>query len=270
MPPWSCAQCTLENDPSATICAACELPRPHTADPSPAEQKLLGEFRDQLVARGIKCVVFDMDKTLVSMHSQGSLPRSKLDAYIQSVSPVCRALLPLLIKCGIRIAIATFSDDLYTSGIAGFPSSDSSDRVSGAQLTQSVLSSFLDPKVLSQIPIITLNPALYPPKVPEKDPRRDFLRAKVLTIGDRSGIHGKDLERFVHLCNKYPPMAHKLWHLHVIVNLLDLDFKDLCLIDDSDDNVTSALKMGSVGVKVPLRQGLAWADLAIYTSESLR
>jgi len=230
---------------------------------------MLTAFRDDLIRRGIKCVVFDMDKTLVSMHSGGSLPTSRLGSYVKSVSPVCKALVPMLISSGIRIAIATFSDDLYTSGIAGFPTAEASDRISGARLTQQVLSSFLDAKTLTQIPIVTLNPALYP-AAPEKDPRREFLKEKVISIGERSGFRGKKLEQFVHVCNKYPPLQNKAWHLHVVSMLLDFEFKDLCLIDDSDDNVISALKLGSVGVKVPLRQGLSWPDLTILTSESLK
>jgi hypothetical protein len=175
----------------------------------------------------------------------------------------------MLILSGIRVSVATFSDDLYTSGIAGFPTAESSDRISGARLTQQVLASFLDSKLLNQIPIITLNPALYPP-APEKDPRREFLKEKVISIGQRGGFREKKLEQFVHVCNKYPPLQNKAWHLHVVSLLLDLDFKDLCLIDDSDDNVISALKLGAVGVKVPLRQGLSWADLTILTGESLK
>jgi len=94
---------------------------------------------------------------------------------------------------------------------------------------------------------------------------------KKLSLSDKEpGFGTKKLEQFVHICNKYPPLQYKAWHLHVVSLLLDLDFKDLCLIDDSDDNVVSALKLGSVGVKVPLRQGLSWADLTVLTSESLK
>lgn len=224
-------------------------------------------FLDDIERRGVKCVVFDMDKTLVSMHSGGSLPMSRLDSYINSVSPVCKALVPLLLSAGIRVSVATFSDDLYTSGVAGFPTAEASERVSGARLTQKVLASFLEPKMLNQILIVTLNPALYPP-CPEKDPRREFLREKVISIGKKAGFRDKQLEQFVHVCNTYPPLQNKAWHLHVLSLLLDLDFKDFCLIDDSDDNVISALKLGAVGVKVPLRQGLSWTDLTIITNES--
>jgi hypothetical protein len=233
------------------------------------KMKVIDAFCSDVVRRGIKCVVFDMDKTLVSLHSGGSLPKSRLNQYLESTSEVGRALIPALLAQGIRVSIATFSDDLYTSGIAGFPNASSSQRISGLSLTNEVLSAFLPIETVHSIPIVTLNPALYP-SVTDDDPRRSFLREKIVTIGQKFLNAGSaDYTQFVSLCATYPPLPNKSHHLQIISNLLGLDLRELCLIDDSDDNVIAAIKAGASGMNVPLRNGLAWEDLKIVSPDDV-
>jgi hypothetical protein len=102
------------------------------------ETRVAAAFAHAMVERGVRCVVFDLDQTLVAMHSRGSLARSQLPAYIASLSATCRVSIPALLAANVRVAVASFSDDLYTSDLVGFPSStvdtDLNGRVAGVTI----------------------------------------------------------------------------------------------------------------------------------------
>jgi hypothetical protein len=126
---------------------------------SAEEARVAAAFAHAMVERGVRCVVFDMDQTLVAMHSRGSLARFQLPAYIASLSAACRVTIPALLAANVRVAVASFSDDLYTSGLVGFPSStvdtDLSGRVAG------VITVFTIPAHLLSY-ILSLFSTLYP------------------------------------------------------------------------------------------------------------
>jgi hypothetical protein len=66
-----------------------------------------------LLQKGIRVCVFDMDQTAVAAHSHGRLERgAPLEDYLSRVTPDFQALVPLLHRHQIHLAIATHSDEL--------------------------------------------------------------------------------------------------------------------------------------------------------------
>lgn len=55
---------------------------------------------DALVSRGIRCVAFDMDQTVVSKHSMGRLERGRFEWFLSHVTPGFKALVPKLSAAG--------------------------------------------------------------------------------------------------------------------------------------------------------------------------
>jgi len=106
---------------------------------------------------------------------------------------------------------------------------------------------------------------LYPPLKSPSDPRQAYLQEKIKSIGNRHGMNGTQLLK---VCNYYPPLSNKDHHLLILKVLFGLDFKDVCLIDDAEDNVQAALNLRCTGVRVPQRQGLKGSDLKLALPSS--
>jgi len=69
--------------------------------------------------------------------------------------------------------------------------------------------------------------------------------------------------------HEYPPKPFKNHHLAILHLLLELELKEMLLIDDKLDNVVEAVGRGVAGVFVPGDKALQWTDLRkIYTSVS--
>ena len=116
-----------------------------------------------------------MDHTLTAAHSQGAIPASSLADYVASLSPASIALLPLLLSNGFNVAIATFSDDLYTQSPSLFPfffnpptASPTAPPayLSGRPLVSALLSSFVKPELVSSVITVALHPDLYTAATP--------------------------------------------------------------------------------------------------------
>ena len=132
-------------------------------------------FIARLHALRITTVVFDMDHTLTAAHSQGAIPATSLADYLASLSPASAALLPLLLSSGFHVAIATFSDDLYTHSPSLFPfffnppaasPTAAPTYYSGRPLVSALLSTFLKPEQLASVLTVALHPDLYTAATP--------------------------------------------------------------------------------------------------------
>jgi hypothetical protein len=229
--------------------------------------------------------MLDMDKTMVSEHSRGCLPKSEVPWFVKSITPVARDLIIELLKNGFQVSVGTYSDELYAK-------EDIKNQVAGAPLVCELLQSFLDEKQLSQIAIVGLNPDLYaapsksqaPPaadkseasasksgglaswccccrnkkEVERIDPNQSFFQDKMTGIFHKGRNVDKNATK---ICYTYPPMPFKNHHLHVFKALTGLDFSQMCLIDDSAENVGGARKLGCLGVHVDTSAGLATENL---------
>lgn len=227
------------------------------------EERKAAQFVSTVQACGIEVVVFDMDCTLTSLHSGGSLPRDQLGHFQRSISPSALVTIPQLLAAGVRVAVATFSDDLYTTpGIFMSPRAASM-QIAGRALAKAVLGCFLSPEQIAHIPLITLNPNLY--SLQHKKVLESLFLGKISDLAESHGCSSAALTREL---GSYPPPKDKTWHLHVVSELFGLPLAKLCLIDDSPNNVASALAMGCGGVEVREREGLQWEDL-IFWCESI-
>jgi hypothetical protein len=241
----------------------------------------VGTFVKTLMDRKIGGVMLDMDKTMVSEHSRGCLPKNDVPWFAKSITPAARDLIIELLKNGLQVSIGTYSDELYAKD-------DIKNSIAGAPLVYEVLRPFLDEKQLSQIYIIGLNPDLYTPapktstttpptadksetpkstglfdwccccrsKKPAQeriDPNQSFFQDKMTAIFHKGmNVDKKNTK----ICYTYPPMPFKNHHLHVFKALTGLDFGRMVLIDDSMENVTGARKLGSWAVHVDGNTGL--------------
>lgn len=72
----------------------------------------------------IRAVMFDMDRTILSVHTKGCYTGS-LDDLASHVSPVFLAVVPRLLDRGVHVAVVTFSDEMmvkaHSIGVAGEP-----------------------------------------------------------------------------------------------------------------------------------------------------
>ena len=159
------------HQPSSSTAAAVTSYSNTTTSPTNA----CNAFIARLHALHISTVVFDMDHTLTAAHSQGAIPASSLADYVGSLSPASTALLPLLLSHGFNVAIATFSDDLYTQSPSLFPfffnpptasPSASPAYFSGRPLVSALLSSFVKPDQLGSVITVALHPDLYTAATP--------------------------------------------------------------------------------------------------------
>ena len=132
-------------------------------------------FIARLHALHITTVVFDMDHTLTAAHSQGAIPATSVADYVASLSAASIALLPALLSNGFNVAIATFSDDLYTQSPSLFPfffnpptASPTAQPayISGRPLVLALLSSFLKADQVSSVVTVALHPDLYTAATP--------------------------------------------------------------------------------------------------------
>jgi len=202
---------------------------------------------------------------MVSMHSRGAIEASDVVAFVSSVAPTIPVLIPRLMHQGFRVAVATQSDDLYSHVIRD----KSKHNYSGARLAREVLRGFLPEAMIDQIPIVTLNPMLYPPVHPTvlNDPLRDFFYAKMRSHGitpslDRAGISlFSEREIARRECLTYPPKPNKDHHLLMLKCILDIPYSRMILLDDKEMNVGGALQLGASGVLVKGELGLSFSDL---------
>jgi hypothetical protein len=94
----------------------------------------------------IKLVLFDMDRTFLSIHTSGV--SKNVDDVVQYVSPCFKKVVPQLIDNGFKVGIVTFADDRVT---------DNRDGVAGHALVRAILDR-LFPDYSYQIPIVAFNP----------------------------------------------------------------------------------------------------------------
>lgn len=217
--------------------------------------------------QSIRCVVFDMDRTLVANHSGGCVSLGQVSAFAASLTPAARHLIPVLLAEGFHIAVATFADDLYGSFYK--------DEIAGVELVHIVLRElpcFATGDALAAVPVVTLNPDLYAAeRVDSEEQRRmkgtavggskqpskleAFFSAKIAAFGLDSS-HADWSE-----CAAFPPAAFKNHHLTLIAAKLGLDRRELMLIDDRDDNVDAAVSAGAWGLYLTKKRGLLMEDL---------
>jgi len=251
------------------------------ATPSAALPAEVTSFLSILRSHSIRCVVFDLDRTLVSLHSGGSVSASELSTFARSLSPAARLLIPALVHAGIGVAVATFADDLY--------STFKRHQVAGLPLVRRVLGElecFRDESKLDDVHAICLNPDLYSVEVayrsataiaeqkrmksaaatsssssfshhssPRSNSRQSFFHAKLSQLGfSPSDAHWTEV-------SVYPPPPFKTAHLTLLSKKLNVPLNQMMLIDDSDDNVMAAAEAGAYGLRLTKKRGLLLSDL---------
>lgn len=113
-----------------------------------------------LMQQNIKVVVFDMDQCIVKAHSNGCLLRSQLQYYLNEISYDFILLSKILKQNHIKLAIATFSDELEVSNWLY-----KSKYIIGKELVDIVLNTSL-PELVKDFYIVTYNPLLYYKNIP--------------------------------------------------------------------------------------------------------
>ena len=239
----------------------------------------LHAFVSYLREQQIECVVFDLDRTLVSQHSGGCVPAASLASFAASATPAVRLLLPHLVEQGFRIAIATFADALYSQYQRG--------SVAGEELVRRVLRELPcfakgeeGAKRLAEVPIVTLNPDLYRGYAMNAAAAEE--QRRMHSVGDGSAASGprNHLQQFFltkvaefgidpdHACweevSAFPPQSFKNQHLQLIAARLGLPLRALVLLDDRDENVHAAVEAGAHGLFLQHpKRGLLLSDLRI-------
>jgi len=225
-------------------------------------------FIKGIMEKGIKAVMVDMDKTLVSEHSRGCLPRAELQWFVKSMTPTTKSLIPALVKAGLVVCIGTYSDELYAKD-------DPKNQIAGTPLVHELLKPIIEEKQLNSVLVIGLNPELYvppPPKAaptpgpdgkiptsaekegpPAPDPNHVFFNDKIASLLKKAQKVDK---QGYQLCYTYPPMPFKNHHLYLLKTITGIDFKQMILIDDSIENVEGARKLGVYAVHVNGNSGL--------------
>ena len=69
-------------------------------------------FIEKLRSLNVKVIAFDMDQTAVRAHSMGQLKKEDFNKYADKASDDFLEIIPILIKEGFKIAIATHSDEV--------------------------------------------------------------------------------------------------------------------------------------------------------------
>jgi hypothetical protein len=107
-----------------------------------------------LLDKGIRVCVFDMDQTAVAAHSHGRLKRgAPLEHYLSRVSPDFQALVPLLHRHQIHLAIATHSDELEYGGHV-----QPTTHILGTELAQTMIRATFPPDIADAFFVVAYNP----------------------------------------------------------------------------------------------------------------
>jgi len=246
----------------------------------------------RLRARKIKCIMFDMDKTMMSKHSQGSISSSELAGFLDSLTKPTMAFISACLEANIDVAVVTFSDDLYCEGEA--------DQLAGRSLVRPILRKFLSESEADRVFIIDVNPDLYKSHgglleaikaneekkaqaaKQEKKSRPDawFFNQPRDVIGSRAWYLAEDNRRFYRRkmdnllaqrraggaipekllvdCCYYPPMLYKNHHMNVCQALTGHEFHEMMLIDDSESNIIAAKRLCRDTIHVKGEAGFQW------------
>lgn len=245
-------------------------------------------FVTLLKSHGIQCVAFDMDRTLVSQHSGGCVSSSSVDEFAESMTKACRQLIPYLLEQGLKVAVATFADDLYAQ--------HSRNSIAGVELVKRVLGELpvfdgqMGRERLRHVPIVTINPDLYVVETTRgggssSAASEEQRRMKSVCSSSSSSAHSadharktKELQDFFEsklcdfgfdtlhpswkICASFPPAPFKNHHLTMIAAKCSVPRHQLLLIDDRDENVDAAVESGAWGLYLQgLKKGLMIADL---------
>lgn len=244
--------------------------------PPPAE---IVSFVALIKSHGIQCVAFDMDRTLVSQHSGGAVSSNGVDEFAESMTRACRLLIPYLLDQGVKVAVATFADDLYASY--------SRNSIAGVELVKRVLGELpvfdgqMGRERLRHVPIVTINPDLYVVETTRggsgsaaAEEQRRMKSAASASSAEKT----KELQSFFEsklsdfgfdtmhpswkVCAAFPPAPFKNHHLTMIGAKSGLHRHQLLLIDDRDENVDAAVESGAWGLYLQgLKKGLMVSDL---------
>jgi len=242
------------------------------------------QFLAFLDKKQIKGLVIDMDRTMVSEHSGGYLEKREVKKFVECLTPASRELILKALESKLQLCIATYSDELYKG--------NNKEAVAGRELVLEILKSFLKDDDIKKITIFSLNPDLY-----RKSALGDQLAAAHFTAraagkpaGDRGDAKAVDAsipatQNFFNekidaviakkenidkdvlaKLRQFPPLPFKDHHLYVFSALSGIALGEMCLIDDSKDNVDNAKKLGVLGVHVSGTGGL----LARHLDDAVR
>jgi len=203
-----------------------------------------------------------MDQTLVSIHTSGAIPRSKLPTLAGALTPASKALIPRLLSDGFRVSVSTLSDDLYSAIYEEKHVKEA--HLSGIGLVEDLLKTFLSADQIKAIAKVTLNPQLYPPASEEKNIVK-FYRMKLHLLGLRQKPGEKAdpaaAERMA-AAHKYPPEPHKIQHMAILHALTAIPYRNMILLDDNLENIVECCKRGSYGILVNPTVALQYDDFA--------
>lgn len=160
----------------------------------------------------IKLVVFDMDDTILDIHTQGFLPNENkglytVDDMVSHIMPYFLKLAPKLIDNGFYVGIATFHDRAITR-VPKYKDLKAGEDVIVPMLQKALHSHY------NQILLACRNPELY---------------NKLLAVDE------KDEE---------PIKRDKSWHLRHLIDDTGIRPDQVLFFDDSEPNIESALAQG--------------------------
>lgn len=202
--------------------------------------------------RDIQVCVFDLDQTLINAHTKGIILETTLESFIKSISPVAIKLIPCLLKAGLKVAIATMTDELYNVLMTDRDKKSGKPErkyLSGRQLVIGLLESFLTKDEIKEITVVTINPDLYPSNDNEKC---TFFIDKLISMGFNKDTYKPDQLDKVMI---YPPLKNKDHHLTIIKELLKCQYKNILLIDDKIENIVGAVQLGCYGLHIESTEG---------------
>lgn len=223
-----------------------------------SDELIIKKFIADLVKKNIKLVCFDMDMTLTSDHSGGLVTKKSLKRFLDSVPEFVKKLMGELTSktnAHINVAIVTYADDYYGEIYPG-------DNYSGKKLVHALLGSFLSPDKIGRVTIICLNSKLYNDKSYDKNREREkfeFYRKKIESFGIKE--NNKD---FFH----YPPLPYKNEHFSILKYMYGLEYKQMILLDDCQDNVMGAKKIGCSAIHIDNESGIQRKHLKIENTSS--
>jgi len=201
----------------------------------------LEPFLQLLNTKHITVVVFDMDLTIISLHSRGAILPSRLSQFQKAFVDPAKYLISFLLENKIQVAIASMTDEYYYDTCEVEPVTGA---LAGADLIKRLLETFLSAEDINKIKLVCLNPDLYD----SSSQAKQFFHKKMASYG------AKESDAAWH----YPPLPLKKHHLTVLKLMLKKeDCKEMLLVDDKLENIETAVDgMGAHGIWVEAVGGI--------------
>jgi hypothetical protein len=183
----------------------------------------------------LKMVLFDMDKTLLSIHTRGFY-KGKVDDLLEHVTKAFEILVHFLQEKGIVVGIVTFSDDMLCDG---YHENHGKEHpcLSGKNLVMAILNGIFDKEIVDKIYIAAKNPKDHNISNPDYQIKEDksWHISEVITYLEEDGIVEDGI---------------------VEDGIVDIKHENILLFDDSEPNIKAAEEDGVRAFHVYGEEGL--------------